>query len=79
MKRETFEIKANGVIFDTRTKWNASIRSIERKVNEIAQAEGTVYELVDSYSEKEGFYHVRGFRVWKGRNGNVIKFEVEKK
>jgi len=28
---------------------------------------------------KEGFYNVRGFRVWKGRNGNVIKFEVEKK
>lgn len=79
MKRETFEIKANGVIFDTRSKWNASIRSIERKVIEIAKAEGTFYELVDSHSEKEGFCHVRGFRVWEGRNGNVIKFEVEKK
>ena len=79
MKRETFEIKANGVVFDTRSKWNSSIRSIEGKVNEIAKVESTVYELVDSHSEKEGFYNVRGFRVWKGRNGNVIKFEVEKK
>lgn len=79
MKRETFEIKANGVIFDTRSKWNASIRSIEEKINKISKAENTAYELVDSYSEKEGFCHVRGFRVWKGHNGNVIKFEITKK
>ena len=79
MKRETFEIKANGIIFDTRSKWNASIRSIEIKVSKIAKAEGTVYELIESHSEKEGFGYVRGFRVWKGRNGNVIKFEVKKK
>lgn len=79
MKSEKFEIKANGVLVDTRRKWNASIRSIEANIRARAKEEGTQYELIDSSCEKEGFYFVRGYRVWKGQNGNVVKFEIEKR
>jgi hypothetical protein len=78
MKRETFEIKANGVLVTTKHAWNSSKRAIESKINEIAESESTVYELTDYDSIKEGFYFTYGYRVWTGRNGNIVKFEIKK-
>lgn len=76
--RENFRITANGVEFDVRHKWNAANRVVEAKVLEIARAEETMYHLVDSESKKEGKFHYEGIRVWKGDNGNVIRFEIKK-
>lgn len=77
-KRETFKITANGVEFETRSKWNAANRAVEKKIGEIAQLEGSDYKLIDSESVKEGFYHVSGYRVWRGDNGNIVRFEIKK-
>ena len=77
-QRETFQITANGVPVETRTKWNAANRAVEAKALEAARAENTVYRLVESESRKEGFYHVEGVRVWRGDNGNIIRFEIRR-
>lgn len=76
--RENFKITANGIEFDVRHKWNAANRSVESKIGEIACSEGCDYKLIDSESVKEGFYHVSGYRTWKGTNGNVVRFEIKK-
>jgi hypothetical protein len=78
MKRETFEVKVNGVLIASKNAWNSSIKAIESKVNEIAESESTIYDLTDSKSVKDGFYFTSGYRIWTGRNGNVVKFEIQK-
>lgn len=76
-KRENFKIVFNEkeVI---KHKWNSSIRETELLIAEIAKAEKTTYNLVNSESIKEGFGFVRGFREWKGDNGKVVRFVIEK-
>lgn len=76
--RENFLILLNGEALQTRHKWNAANRAIEQYVGELAKAEGKDYRLADSHSEKVGFYHVSGFRVWEREDGLALRFEVEK-
>lgn len=76
-KRENFKISFDGkeVI---KHKWNSSIRETESLIGKIAKAEKTTYNLVNSESIKEGFGFVSGFREWKGDNGKIIRFIIEK-
>lgn len=76
--RENFHIFANGVLIETRHKWNAANRAVEAKAGELAKAENTTYRLTESGSRKEGFHHVEGFRVWRGDNGRSVRFEIRK-
>jgi hypothetical protein len=64
MKREEFLITSTEGHSITKHAWNSANREVERLVGEIANSEGRNYRLIDSKSEKEGFYHVSGIRVW---------------
>lgn len=79
MKRENFEISFNGETM-IKHKWNSSIRAIESKIREIATADGpgTTYNLVDSVSNKTGFYHTSGSRTWERQDGKRIIFTISK-
>ena len=70
MKREKFLITSKAGHNVTKYKWNSANREIEKIIGEIAQAEGKDYRLIDSQSEKEGFYHVSGSRTWG--NGETL-------
>lgn len=74
--RKNFQITANGKVVDVRHAWNAANRSVEKLIGEIALAEGSSYRLTHSESEKVGFNHVRGVRVWSGENGRQVRFEI---
>ena len=77
--RETVLILLNGEELETRTKWNAANRAIEDHVGKVAKAESQDYRLVESKSEKVGFYHVSGYRVWeRNSDGLTLRFEIEK-
>lgn len=77
MKRETFSITYNDQTV-TKSTWNACNREVENIIRKIAQEEGMVYSLVDSHSEKEGFYHVQGHRLWERMDGKLVMFNIEK-
>ena len=64
MKRESFSITSTEGHNVIKHKWNSANREVERIVGEIANDECRDYRLIDSKSEKEGFYHVSGVRVW---------------
>lgn len=78
MKRKTFEIKVDGVVVGKRYTYNASIRGTEAMIREQAKADDTTYVLIDHGGEKDAFRnHYRGFRVWRGDNGKVIRYDIE--
>ncbi|UOL48854.1 hypothetical protein [Pseudomonas phage Astolliot] len=78
MKRENFEISFEGQTI-IKHKWNSSIRAIESKIREIADAERpATYSLVDSVSNKTGFYHTSGSRTWERQDGKRIIFTIKK-
>lgn len=64
MKRGEFLITSTEGHSVVKHKWNSANREVERLIGEIAQAEGRTYRLIESESEKQGFYHVSGVRVW---------------
>lgn len=64
MKREQFLITSTEGHNVIKYKWNSANREVERLIGEIADKEGRNYRLIDSQSEKEGFYHISGVRVW---------------
>jgi len=64
MKREEFLITSTEGHNVIKNAWNSANREVEKLVGEIAKSEGRDYRLIDSKSEKEGFYHVSGVRVW---------------
>lgn len=78
MKREQFNITSTDGHDVTKTKWNSANRAVENLVGEIAEAEQTTYNLIDSESIKEGFNHVKGSRTWKSKEGKVVVFNIEK-
>jgi len=75
--RENFTIQYNGKEV-LKHAWNASIREVEKIVGQIAKEEQTIYNLTDSASFKEGFYHVHGYREWTGDNGKSVTFVINK-
>lgn len=79
MKREEFLITSTAGHSVIKHKWNSANREIERIMGEIAQAEGKTYRLIDSQSEKQGFYHVSGSRTWATELGSKeITFFITK-
>lgn len=78
MKREQFLITSTDGHNVTKTKWNASNRAVEGLVKDLAEAEQTTYNLIDSESVKEGSNHVKGSRTWKSVDGKVVVFNIEK-
>lgn len=78
MKREQFSITSTDGHSVTKTKWNASNRCVEGLVKDLAEAEQTTYNLIDSVSNKEGFNHTSGTRTWKSVDGKVVVFTIEK-
>ena len=79
MKRETFEIRVNGILIETRSKWNAATKAIESKIKEIAKSESQMYMLSDKESIKGEYGFVQGYRTWKGmKDGRILKFEIKK-
>jgi hypothetical protein len=77
MQRENYTISYNGKQA-VKHKWNAAVREIERLIKEIAREENTTYTLTGSHSEKEGFYHVSGYRQWEREDGKIVMFEIRK-
>jgi hypothetical protein len=79
MKREEFLITSTEGHNVVKNKWNSANREVERLVGEVAQVEGADYRLTDSKSEKTGFYHVSGVRVWTRKSdGKEISFFITK-
>lgn len=82
MKRQNFDIFANGVLVGTKHKWNSANRvGMIEYVTEVAQKEGVTYFLDNALSEqvKEGFDFVSGKRVWKAGNGTTIVITIQKR
>ncbi len=78
MTRENYTI-IFGAQRVTKHKWNSSIRVTEQLIGDIARAESTTYELTNSFNSPKGLYGFEhGFRIWTGRNGNVVTFTIQK-
>ncbi len=78
MKREQFLITSTIGHNVTKTKWNAANREVERLIREHARNNAEYWSLVESTSEKDGFYHVSGARVWQSDKGEKISFFITK-
>jgi hypothetical protein len=76
MQRENFKISYNGIEV-IKHKWNSACREVERLIGEIAQEQGKTFRLVKQHSEKEGFGHVVGIRVWQS-DDSIVLFTIEK-
>jgi len=77
MKREIFEITLNGELVDTRSKWNAARRSIEKLAGDVARSRSQMFVLAESSSVKEGFGHVSGVFVWRSVD-HQLEFKIKK-
>lgn len=77
MKREKFTVTVNGAVY-VKSAFNAANRLVESLARDAAKAEGTVYRLTETETTRDGFYCVKGVRVWTGDNGNEMKFVINK-
>lgn len=80
MKREEFLITSTQGHNVVKYKWNSANREAQNLMQEWANEypDNTVWNLVESTSEKDGKFHVSGVRVWKGTNGKEISFFITK-
>lgn len=79
MQRETFRITSNLGQDVVKHKWNSAVRETEKMMQGIAKEHNSVYDLTSSESIKEGFYHVKGKRVWTSRKDRfVVVFNIVK-
>lgn len=79
MKREQFLITSTQGHNVVKYKWNTANREVEKMVGEIAIQEDKTYRLIDSKSEKVGFYFVSGVRVWAtDHDSKEISFFITK-
>lgn len=80
MKREEFLITSTAGHNVIKTKWNAANREADKLLQQYANehASATTWIMVESKSEKDGFYHVSGVRVWESDKGDKISFFITK-
>ena len=78
MKREQFLITSTIGHNVIKTKWNAANGEAQRLIQEHANSNGGTWTLIESTSEKQGFYHVSGVRVWESDKGEKITFFITK-
>lgn len=79
-KRQVFEISINGEVFDTRSTWNASRRSVEAKVRAIGRTRGVLFERQAMQDvQKDGCgMHVKGSEAWLSKTGETLIFGIAK-
>lgn len=79
-KRQVFEISINGEVFDTRSTWNASRRSVEAKVRAIGRTCGVLFERQAMQDvQKDGCgMHVKGTEKWLSKTGEALIFSITK-
>ena len=78
MKREQFLITSTIGHNVIKTKWNAANREVQRLIQEHANNNEGAWALVESTSEKQGFYHASGVRVWESDKGEKVTFFITK-
>lgn len=78
MKRENFLITSTEGHEVIKFKWNSANREVENLIGEVAKNEGSNWNLVESESEKQGFHHISGVRVWERKDGKRISFFITK-
>jgi len=72
MRRKNFKIEFNGKTV-IKHAFNSSVRETERLIRQISNEEQSGYILIGKTFDK---VNLNGSRIWKGENGNVVKFVI---
>lgn len=77
MTRRKYAVKANDVMFASKSAYNSSLRAIEDHIRQVSKEGGEAWELIWSAGVKDARgEHTQGARTWRSTSGREIAYSI---